>query len=66
MIQLHKRFTDTQVKNLLKRYVMGEIERKYVEEILDIKRRRFCELVKIYSTSGKHTWIKPQGILPSV
>jgi hypothetical protein len=48
MAQLHKRFTDSQVKDLLKRYVKGEIERKYIEDTLDIKRRRFCELVKKY------------------
>jgi len=48
MAQIHKRFGDSDVKALLKRYVNGEIERKYIEGILGIKRRRFCELVKKY------------------
>jgi len=33
---------------LLKRYVKGEIERKYIEAILGIKRRRFCQLLEKY------------------
>ena len=37
MAQLHKQFTDTQVKELLRRYVNGEIEIHYVLEILGIK-----------------------------
>ncbi len=48
MIQLHKRFTDKQVKELIERYLKGEIKRSYLQEILDIKRRRFCALVKQY------------------
>jgi hypothetical protein len=48
MTQLHKKFTDSQVKELIERYLKKEIERSYIEEILDIKRRRLCELVKKY------------------
>lgn len=48
MAQIHKRFGDSDVKALLKKYVKKEIERKYIEDILGIKRRRFCELVKSY------------------
>jgi hypothetical protein len=48
MAQIHKRFSDSDVKALLKRYIKKEIERKYIEDILGIKRRRFCELVKKY------------------
>ncbi len=46
--QLHKRFSDDQVKELIRRYLHHEIGRSYVQEILDIKRRRFCLLVKQY------------------
>jgi hypothetical protein len=46
--QLHKRFRDAQIKELLERYLKGTIERKYLQEILGIKRRRFCMLVKQY------------------
>ncbi len=48
MAQIHKRFGDSDVKDLLKKYVKKEIERKYIEDILGIKSRRFCELVKSY------------------
>ena len=48
MAQLHKQFTDTQVKELLRRYVNGEIEIHYVLEILGIKRSRFFLLLKHY------------------
>jgi len=48
MSQLHKRFTSEQVKELLNRYSKNEIERKYIQEILGIKRRRFFVLLKQY------------------
>ncbi|HUT73195.1 MAG TPA: hypothetical protein VMW89_21185 [Desulfatiglandales bacterium] len=48
MAQLHKQFTDSQVKELLKRYVKKEIEIHYVLEILGIKRSRFFLLLKQY------------------
>ncbi|NWG04541.1 MAG: hypothetical protein HXY44_16950 [Syntrophaceae bacterium] len=46
MSQLHKRFTSEQVKELLERYLRNEIERKHLQEILDIKERRFFALVR--------------------
>lgn len=48
MAQLHKKFMDHQVKELICRYLAKEIERNYIEEILGIKRRRFCQLVREY------------------
>jgi hypothetical protein len=45
---LHKKFTDSQVKELIERYLKKEIERKYIQEILGIKKRRLFELVKLY------------------
>ena len=48
MVQIHKEFTDTQVKELLERYVKGEIEIHYVLEFLGIKRSRFFLLLKRY------------------
>ena len=44
MSQLHKRFTSDQVKELLDRYSKNEIERKYILEILEIKKIRFFML----------------------
>ncbi|MCM8820674.1 MAG: hypothetical protein NC932_01815, partial [Candidatus Omnitrophica bacterium] len=51
--QLHKRFVDEQVKELLEKYITGEIELKYVLEILRIKRRRFFRLLQKYREGPK-------------
>ena len=48
MVQLHKKFGDSQVKELIERYLKKEIERQYIQEILGIKKRRFFALVKKY------------------
>ena len=48
MAQLHKNFTDHQVKELICRYLRKEIERNYIEEILGIGKTRFFALVKKY------------------
>lgn len=48
MAQLHKRFTDSQVKEIMERYLKKEVKRSYLQEILGIKRRRFCTLVNQY------------------
>ena len=46
--QLHKNFTDSQVKSFLKSYLDKEIKISYVLQILKIKRRRFFELLAKY------------------
>jgi len=46
--QLHKNFTDEQVKLLLKSYVDKEIKINYILSTLRIKRRRFFELLSKY------------------
>ena len=48
MVQLHKKFTDSQVKELIERYLRKEIERKYVQEVLGIGKTRFFSLIKTY------------------
>lgn len=65
MAHLHKRFTDSQVKELLGRYLKGEIERKYIEKILGIKRRRFCQLVKKYQEDPNAFTIKYKRAKPT-
>ena len=65
MAHLHKRFTDFQVKALLERYRKGEIERKYIEQIFGIKRRRFCELVKKYREDPNTFTIKYKRAKPT-
>lgn len=51
MAQLHKKFTDSQVKELVERYLKKEIESKYIQQILGIGKTRFFALVKHYRTN---------------
>jgi len=46
--QLHKNFTDGQVKLLFEKYSKGEIKLNYILQILRIKRSRFFELLTKY------------------
>jgi len=46
--QLHKNFTDDQVKSFLKSYVDKEIKINYILQMLRIKRRKFFELLAKY------------------
>jgi hypothetical protein len=48
MQQLHKRFSEEQVKELIGRYIRGEVKREAIEEVLRISKTRFFELVKMY------------------
>ena len=48
MVQIHKEFTDIQIKELIERYIKREISIHYVLEILGIKRSRFFVLLKQY------------------
>ena len=48
MGQLHKRFTTEQVKDLFQRYIDKKIERKYLQEILKIKKAMFFRLLEEY------------------
>jgi hypothetical protein len=72
MSQLHKRFTSQQVKELLDRYAKNEIERKYIQEILKIKRRRFFVLLKQYKENPQDFTVQyqrtsaPRAISPMI
>lgn len=48
MAQLHRKFTDSQVKEMLQRYLNNEIERPYIQQILGIGKTRFFALLKSY------------------
>jgi len=48
MVQIHKEFTDSQVKELIERYLKNEIERKYIQQVLGIGKTRFFALIKEY------------------
>jgi len=51
--QVHTRFTDDQVKELIERYLKKEIERTYVQEMLGIHKRRFFQLIAAYRKDPK-------------
>jgi len=72
MVQLHKKFTDSQVKQLFDRYENGEIKRKHAEVILDIKKNHFFKLLKEYRKNPSKFSIKynrkksTRGIDPAI
>jgi len=46
--QLHRRFSDEEIKMLLEKYLNEKVELSYLLETLRIKRRRFFELLEGY------------------
>lgn len=46
--QIHTKFTTEQVKGLLGKYINHQVERKYIQEILGIRKSRFFELIRAY------------------
>jgi len=54
MKQLHKKFTDNQIKELITCYLQKKIARKYIQEILGIKKTRFFALVKRLKTDPEN------------
>ena len=49
--QIHKKFTDEQVKDLMQRYLNGELQRQDIQKMLDIGQTRFFALLKRYRKS---------------
>ena len=48
MKQLHKRFTNEQIRDLMQRYLNKELKREHIQQMLKIKRRQFFKLLKEY------------------
>lgn len=48
MGQIHKQFTNDQVKQMIARYLKGEIERKHIESTLGVGKSHFFRLLKRY------------------
>lgn len=46
--QIHKKFSDEQVKDLMQRYLNKELKREHIQGVLNIGRSRFFELAKLY------------------
>jgi len=55
MKQLHKKFTDCQVKDLMERYLKRKIERKDLEKVLGIKKTRFFALIKRFKDDPENS-----------
>jgi hypothetical protein len=64
MSQLHKRFSSDELKKLFNRYLQNEVERKYIQEILGIKKSRFFLLLKHYKENPKDFTIQYQRTTP--
>jgi hypothetical protein len=47
VVQLHKRFTDEQVNELIEKYLRKEVTKNYLQEILGIGKTRF-PIIKAY------------------
>ena len=65
MAQLHKKFTDSQVKELMERYLKKEIKGKHIHEILNIKKRRFLLLAAKYKENPEKFSIQYSRKSPS-
>lgn len=65
MAQIHKRFSDEQVRDLFKRYVGKEVERKYLQEILGISKTRFFMLLRGYRRSPEKFSIQYSRSIPT-
>lgn len=51
MTQLHKRFSDDQIKDLFGRYLAGHLKRQYLQEIFTVGKSRFFQLLEAYRAS---------------
>jgi hypothetical protein len=65
MEQIHKRFTSEQVKFLFKGYCEGTLERPTIEEVLEINRSRFFELLSKYRRDPDNFSIAYQRVTPT-
>jgi len=45
MKQLHKKFAEYQIKELITRYLKNKMARKFIQEILGIKKTRLFMLI---------------------
>jgi len=53
MVQLHKKFSDNQIRDLMARYVEKKIKRVDVQKVLGIGKTRFFGIVKEYKKDPK-------------
>lgn len=63
--QIHTKFTTDQVKELLQKYVDGAVERKYLQEVLGIKKAMFFRILKAYRDNPKEFTVEYKRSTPS-
>jgi len=63
--QIHKKFTNEQIKDLMKRYLDNQIKREHVERILGIGKTRFFALLKSYRSNPEKFSIGYARIRPT-
>ena len=71
MARIHKRFSDEQVRDLFKRYVRKEVERKHLQMMLGISKSRFFKLLATYrrnpeTFSIRYSRSSPNRIDPAI
>ncbi len=64
MSQLHKRFSSDELKKLFDRYLHNEVKRKYIQDVLRIKKSRFFLLLKQYKQNPMEFSIQYQRTTP--
>jgi hypothetical protein len=62
MVQIHKTFSDQQVRELLERYANQQVDRKHLQEVLGIRERRFFDLLKKYKEDPQNFTIQYQRV----
>ena len=65
MEQLHKKFTNSQVKVLIKRYSKKKVAIKYIQLILDIKKTRFFTLIRRLKDNPENFYILYSRRIPT-
>jgi hypothetical protein len=64
MSQLHKIFSSEDLKGLSNRYVQNEVKRKYIQEVLGIKKSKFFLLLKQYKENPMEFTVPCQRMTP--
>jgi len=65
MKQLHKGFTDFQIKDLLTRYLKKKVEREEIQKVLGIKKTRFFALVKQFKDDPENFSVSYSRSIPT-
>ncbi len=63
--QIHKKFTNDQVKDLMQRYLKGAIKRQHIQTVLNIGKSRFFCLLKAYRQNPLNFTIAYQRTKPT-